>query len=110
LRNDPTDIYATPIVSLQDVKPTIADKAHELLMLLCTIPRVGICFPDAGWYVRSAGGKNDETRVKVFNPVLLRLLGGLNPMLDPKQRELVIGILEACPELVHSYVYWKTNE
>jgi hypothetical protein len=108
LRNDSKDINATPIAphSFDKEKPTIADKVHELMMMLCTIPRNGICFPDAGWYIRSTGGKTDDARaVKVFNPVLQRLLGGLNPVHDAKQRELVVGILEGCPELVQSYVH-----
>ncbi|KAH9963282.1 ribosome 60S biogenesis N-terminal-domain-containing protein [Russula dissimulans] len=92
---------------------TPADLAHHFLLAICTHPGVGVCFKDRGWYLReteedvglSLSG-NDETAPKnarIYNKILAQLLKTLKVNEDPRQQELALRIMTACPELVRGY-------
>jgi nucleolar pre-ribosomal-associated protein 1 len=91
-----------------------ADLAHHFLLAICTHPGVGVCFKDRGWYPREtedesklAHGENDEVAPKnarIYNKILAQLLKTLKVNEDPRQQELALRIMSACPELVSGYV------
>jgi nucleolar pre-ribosomal-associated protein 1 len=91
-----------------------ADLAHHFFLAICTHPGVGVCFKDRGWYPRETGddvvltqGGNDETAPKnarIYNKILAQLLKSLKVNEDPRQQELALRIMSACPELVCGYV------
>ncbi|KAJ2930741.1 hypothetical protein H1R20_g6371, partial [Candolleomyces eurysporus] len=96
---------------------TVADLVHHFLLAICTRPGVGLCFKDRGWYPRDVSGgdslfNEDEDdgassklkQPKLHNPTLLNLLKQLKPTDDPRQHELALKILSACPELVSPYL------
>jgi nucleolar pre-ribosomal-associated protein 1 len=71
---------------------------------------VGVCFKERGWYPREtvddvvfSRSKNDETTPKsarIYNKILAQLLKSLKVNEDPRQQELALRIMSACPELV----------
>ncbi|KAH9007194.1 ribosome 60S biogenesis N-terminal-domain-containing protein [Lactarius hatsudake] len=93
-----------------------ADLAHHFLLAICTHSGVGVCFKDRGWYPRETGDElkviqsdNDETAPKnarIYNKILSHLLKSLKVNEDPRQQELALRIMSACPELVS--VYWSS--
>ena len=109
-----------------------ADLAHHFLLAVCTHPGVGVCFKDRGWYPRETGddvvlsqGGNDMTASKsarIYNKILAQLLKSLKVNEDPRQQELALRVMSACPELVCGcvasfyyaphclikYSYWST--
>lgn len=89
--------------------------AHWFLIDILTIPGKGLCFRDQGWYPRSAEGETledyEDGKDKkggagsgVYNKVIrdvLRIIGGMALVGDEDgPGELVLKILESCPELV----------
>ncbi|KAI0052681.1 hypothetical protein FA95DRAFT_1483272 [Auriscalpium vulgare] len=89
-----------------------ADVVHHFLLAICTRPGVGVCFRDRGWYPRESeddlrfagGGEEDAPRSgRVFNKILANLMKGFKVNEDPRQQELALKVLSACPELVTSY-------
>ncbi|KAI9011983.1 ribosome 60S biogenesis N-terminal-domain-containing protein [Phycomyces nitens] len=88
-----------------------ADLAHKFLIDTCTVPGVGVCYRDAGWYPASTlaeGNTEDGVKgVKIQNRVLSKFILSLKPADDIRQQELLLKILAACPELIESY--WKTT-
>ncbi|CAG8444868.1 16777_t:CDS:10 [Acaulospora colombiana] len=96
-------------------KNIIADVVHRFLLSICCSPGVGICFRDLGWYpanTPSTPSHNTEKstidkKTRVHNVILSSFINSLNPAEDFRQRELLLRILEACPELVQ--VLEKTN-
>ncbi|KAI9466647.1 ribosome 60S biogenesis N-terminal-domain-containing protein [Lactarius psammicola] len=90
-----------------------ADLAHHFLLAICTHPGVGVCFKDRGWYPRETEDEskltqsgNDETAPKsarIYNKILSHLLKSLKVNEDPRQQELALRIMSACPELVSGY-------
>ncbi|CAG8541166.1 5541_t:CDS:2, partial [Dentiscutata heterogama] len=92
---------------------TVAGVVHKFLLSICCVPGVGICFRDAGWYSSSSQGffinstdkSKDNGKVKLYNIILSSFIKSLKPTQDLKQQELLLKILEACPELVH--VFWQ---
>ncbi|KAI9512767.1 ribosome 60S biogenesis N-terminal-domain-containing protein [Russula earlei] len=90
-----------------------ADLAHHFLLAICTHPGVGVCFKDRGWYPRETGedvglplGGNDETAPKsarIYNKILANSLKTLKVNEDPRQQELALRVMSACPELVCGY-------
>lgn len=73
---------------------------------------MGLCFRDRGWYPRDSDTDalvpvdGDETGTKsgkIFNKMLANILKGLQVNEDPRQQELALKILTACPELVAGY-------
>ncbi|KAH9180077.1 ribosome 60S biogenesis N-terminal-domain-containing protein [Lactarius sanguifluus] len=90
-----------------------ADLAHHFLLAICTHSGVGVCFKDRGWYPRETEDEakvtqsdNDETAPKnarIYNKILSHLLKSLKVNEDPRQQELALRIMSACPELVSGY-------
>ncbi|KAF5371676.1 hypothetical protein D9758_003519 [Tetrapyrgos nigripes] len=98
-----------------------ADLIHHFFLAICTRPGQGICFRDRGWYPPEVDG--DRTRVenldadeedntsqskgrgggRVYNKILANMLKTLKANEDPRQQELTLKILGACPELVAGY-------
>ncbi|CAG8441879.1 9449_t:CDS:10 [Acaulospora morrowiae] len=94
-------------------KNVVANVAHRFLLSICCNPGTGICFHDSGWYpanVSSTSSHNAEKSTnyrkdRVHNVILSSFIKILNPAEDLRQRELLLKILEACPELIQ--VYWQ---
>lgn len=96
-----------------------ADLAHHFLLAICTHPGVGVCFKDRGWYPREtedeskdAQGGNDETApnyARIYNKILSHILKSLKVNEDPRQQELALRIMTACPELVGGYVAYTNS-
>ncbi|QRW12827.1 nucleolar pre-ribosomal-associated protein 1 [Ceratobasidium sp. AG-Ba] len=94
-----------------------ADIAHHFLLALCTNPGSGICFRSKGWYPRPSGnpfedsvqsrsedGEDEMTKSGTsYNPLLSKFVRLLRPAGDPRQFELAVRILAACPDLVAPY-------
>ncbi len=74
---------------------SIADITHLFMKSMCMIPGQGICFRDSGWYPKSQDGS-----AQLNNPLLGKLISNLKVSDDLRQRELFLGIIDACPELV----------
>ena len=85
-----------------------ADLVHHFLLAICTHPGTGICFRDRGWYSRdteaSSAEREEEDSArkggKIYNKILSNILKKLEVNEDPRQQELALKILLACPELV----------
>ncbi|TFY53062.1 hypothetical protein EVJ58_g9659 [Rhodofomes roseus] len=94
-----------------------ADVVHHFLLAICTRPGVGICFKDRGWYPRDNSsddgvGLNAEDEAedtgskklsKINNKILANVLKTLKVNDDPRQQELALKVIAACPELVAGY-------
>ncbi|KAF8271677.1 ribosome 60S biogenesis N-terminal-domain-containing protein [Lactarius quietus] len=90
-----------------------ADLAHHFFLAICTHPGVGVCFKDRGWYQRetedeskdtqSGNGETAPKNSRIYNKILSHLLKSLKVNEDPRQQELVLRIMSACPELVSGY-------
>ncbi|KAF8905722.1 ribosome 60S biogenesis N-terminal-domain-containing protein [Gymnopilus junonius] len=100
----------------QEQEPQIpADLVHHFLLAICTRPGTGICFKDRGWYPRSSDsegtsegafegrGSRKGKGSRIYNKILANFVKTLKVNEDPRQQELVLKILEACPELVLGY-------
>lgn len=92
-----------------------AELVHHFMLALCTRPGVGICFKDNGWYSREDDRENfggddpianaqGPPRFKIYNKILAGVAKTLRLSDDPRQRELALRILKACPELVAGLV------
>ncbi|CAG8560992.1 3093_t:CDS:10 [Funneliformis mosseae] len=94
----------------------VANIVHRFLLSICCTPGVGICFRDAGWYpfnymnisLSDTDQHENEKQTKVHNIILLQFIKSLKPTQDLRQQELLLKILESCPELVKPY--WKTSK
>ncbi|KAK9471647.1 ribosome 60S biogenesis N-terminal-domain-containing protein [Dipodascopsis tothii] len=82
---------------------SLAEHVHRMLMDICTIPNLCICFADNGWYHPGTMG-GPETTFKVHNRVLLSFLKLLQPLHNEMHKELLLAILNACPELIAHYM------
>ncbi|KZT67038.1 hypothetical protein DAEQUDRAFT_694819 [Daedalea quercina L-15889] len=94
-----------------------ADVVHHFLLAICTRPGVGVCFKDNGWYPRDISGEDsagfgvqvnaDEVgprkHSRINNKILANVLKTLKVNEDPRQQELALKVLTACPELVAGY-------
>ncbi|KAH9916809.1 ribosome 60S biogenesis N-terminal-domain-containing protein [Fomitopsis serialis] len=95
-----------------------ADVAHHFLLAICTRPGVGICFKDRGWYPRDVNAEDSvglaavddaedfgsKKPSKINNKILANVLKTLKVNEDPRQQELALKVIAACPELVAGYV------
>ena len=90
-----------------------ADVVHHFLLAICAHRGIGICFADNGWYPRQDEGVRNAEDVagktrgkggKIFNKILSNVLRMLKVNEDPRQQELALKILSACPELVAGYL------
>lgn len=87
-----------------------ADLVHHFLLGLCSRPGFGICFKDRGWYPREQDVGENVTHddldspvqkgSKIYNKILSNILKTLKVNEDPRQQELALKIMAACPELV----------
>jgi hypothetical protein len=76
-----------------------ANILHHFLISLCTVPGVGICFHESGWYPPARISEEAQTE-RITNRILAKFIIILKPSDDLLQQELVLKILAACPELV----------
>lgn len=85
---------------------------HHFLLAICTHPSSGLCFRDRGWYPRDTDAttadlnevENSSAKTgKIYNKILANVLKTLQVNEDPRQQELALKILRACPELVAGY-------
>lgn len=76
-----------------------ANILHHFLISLCTVPGVGICFHESGWYPPARTSEEAQTE-RITNRILAKFITILKPSDDLLQQELVLKILTACPELV----------
>lgn len=82
------------------------------MLSICCTPGVGICFRDAGLYpfnfmkasFNASIDETNERQMKVHNIILFQFIKLLKPTQDLRQQELLLKILEACPELVKPLV------
>ncbi|CAO3683818.1 unnamed protein product [Rhizopus microsporus] len=98
-RNEPE-----PINSEETATP--ADIVHHFLISTCSVPDVGVCFRDTAWYPAIASTEDDKPS-RIHNRVLAKFILTLKPADDLRQQELLLKILNACPELVQEY--WKNT-
>ncbi|KAH9936862.1 ribosome 60S biogenesis N-terminal-domain-containing protein [Epithele typhae] len=107
-----TKIYDRNVPENSDAESIPADVVHHFLLALCSRPGVGLCFQDRGWYsretepeVNAAEGSQDGPLKgsKIYNKILANVLKTLRVNEDPRQQELALKILAACPELVAGY-------
>ncbi|KAH9887708.1 ribosome 60S biogenesis N-terminal-domain-containing protein [Cubamyces lactineus] len=109
-------IYERNVKEGPDPESVPADVVHHFLLALCSHPGVGLCFHDRGWYPREtdadqkvfadAEDRGDETAQKggrIYNKILANVIKTLKVNEDPRQQELALKILAACPELVAGY-------
>ncbi|CAG8450593.1 16464_t:CDS:10 [Cetraspora pellucida] len=105
--------YQTNDFEPPDSDKNVADVVHKFLLSICCVPGVGICFRDAGWYsyssprssINGTDKSKDSGKVKLNNIILSSFIKSLKPTQDLKQQELLLKILEACPELIH--IIWQ---
>ncbi|OJD40571.1 ribosome biogenesis protein urb1 [Diplodia corticola] len=107
--------------------------AHKFLLHACRSAEAGVLAPSSGWYPpgtdkepehgdHDAGDGNIDLgldslewydryqgRVTVRNGNLASFMQGLRPYANKLEQELVLAILEACPELFADYFFKKTN-
>ncbi|KAF8073491.1 ribosome 60S biogenesis N-terminal-domain-containing protein [Lyophyllum atratum] len=99
-------LYDRAIAEGDDPDAVPADLVHHFLLAICTRPGAGICFRDRGWYPRESDGDSsdqDPGRGKIYNKILGNILKSLKVNEDPRQQELALKIMAACPELVSGY-------
>jgi nucleolar pre-ribosomal-associated protein 1 len=102
-------LYDRAVSEDQELDLVPADLVHHFLLALCTRPGTGICFKDQGWYLRISDGDEkspqdgDELSMqrggKIYNKILANVLKTLKVNEDPRQQELALEIMTACPEL-----------
>ncbi|KAK2459367.1 hypothetical protein APHAL10511_008611 [Amanita phalloides] len=106
-------IYERTKLEDDDPEHVPADLVHHFLLAICSRPGVGICFKDRGWYAREQDTDEEmiqddldsapQKRSKIYNKILSNVLKLLKINEDPRQQELAIRIMAACPELVAGY-------
>ncbi|KAI9059024.1 hypothetical protein FKP32DRAFT_1761266 [Trametes sanguinea] len=109
-------IYERSTPEGSDPESVPADVVHHFLLALCTHPGTGLCFHDKGWYPREtdldqkglavAEERTDEGPQKsgrIYNKILANVVKTLKVNEDPRQQELALKILAACPELVAGF-------
>ncbi|KAI0637561.1 ribosome 60S biogenesis N-terminal-domain-containing protein [Trametes polyzona] len=111
-------IYERNVPEGSDPESVPADVVHHFLLALCSHPGTGLCFHDRGWYPREtdldqkAFGEADERADdsemthkggRIYNKILANVVKTLKVNEDPRQQELALKILAACPELVTGY-------
>ncbi|KAI1792498.1 ribosome 60S biogenesis N-terminal-domain-containing protein [Ganoderma leucocontextum] len=113
-------IYERNVPEGPDSESVPADIVHHFLLALCTRLGVGLCFHDRGWYPREIDtdqrgligtdehADNDARQKggRIYNKIIANVLKTLKVNEDPRQQELALKILAACPELVAGY--WPT--
>jgi hypothetical protein len=84
----------------------LSEKVRHFVMDVCIRPGNGICFEDRGWYPRhmATSEESELSDVFIYNHILYRLISQLRPIEIQFHRELIIKILEVCPELRAPYL------
>lgn len=104
--------------------------AHRFLLDVCRSADAGVLIPSSGWYPpgtdKEPEREDDDAnidlgldslewyeryrgRVIIRNPALATFLQGLRPYSNKLEQELVLAILESCPELFADYFFKKTT-
>ncbi|RDX51579.1 hypothetical protein OH76DRAFT_1554958 [Lentinus brumalis] len=111
-------LYERNVPEGSDPETVPADVVHHFLLALCSRPGVGLCFADRGWYPREtdeeqrsavdSGDGHTELDTaqkggKIYNKILANVVKTLKVNEDPRQQELALKVLSACPELVSGY-------
>ncbi|KAI0352520.1 hypothetical protein OH77DRAFT_1523331 [Trametes cingulata] len=110
-------IYERSAPEGPDPESVPADVVHHFLLALCTHPGVGLCFHDRGWYPRETDvdqkgfadspertdGEEAQKGSRIYNKILANVLKTLKVNEDPRQQELALKMLAACPELVAGF-------
>lgn len=111
-------VYERDVAEDGDLEHIPADVVHHYMLAICTRPGVGVCFKDRGWYPREldqeekvpentpeAPEEGSSRRIgRIYNKILANVLKMLKVNEDPRQQELALKILAACPELVAGLV------
>lgn len=110
----------------------VQDMAHEFLLFVCTTLDHGVLTAQTGWYPPGANSVRTDLyaedvddehivfdgltqsakyqgRVAVRNTTLAAFLQILRPYADTQQRELVLAIFDAAPELIADYFFKKKS-
>jgi nucleolar pre-ribosomal-associated protein 1 len=105
--------------------PDIVESAYQFLELACTSQKHGIVFKEHGWYPPgteeqvikedektghiSSNKKNQfekfKDRVPVRNTTLASFIQELKPWASIRERDLILAIFKAAPELVADYFF-----
>ena len=116
----------------EPIQTNVQDMAHEFLLFVCTTLDHGVLTSQTGWYPPGATSVRKDLyaedvgdehitvdgltqsakyqgRVAVRNTTLAALLQGLRPYADTQQRELVLAIFDAAPELIADYFFKKKS-
>ena len=116
----------------ESTQTTVQDLAHEFLLFVCTTLDHGVLTAQTGWYPPGATSvKTDlyakdvgdeyidldsltqsakyQGRVSVRNTTLAVFLQSLRPYADTQQRELILAIFDAAPELIADYFFKKKS-
>jgi nucleolar pre-ribosomal-associated protein 1 len=111
---------------------SVADIAHEFLILACTSMNAGVLVRQSGFYPRGVdpedileGDSGDayidlgldsiewmgsfSEKVPVRNTILSEFIQNLRPWASTKQGELLLSIFKAAPELFADYFYGKKD-
>ena len=110
---------------------SVDDLAHEFLIHVCTTPGIGALAPSQGWYppgadIEAVAEDSDSSgidmgldsvdwhskgrgKASVRNMSLSNFIQGLRPYANIRERELLLAIFRAAPELVADYFNKKSN-
>ncbi|TPX31859.1 hypothetical protein SmJEL517_g04918 [Synchytrium microbalum] len=89
--------------AVADQTATISDLVNTFLQHLCTQPGIGICHETNGWYPVQAEPGSTKNSGGIQNKTLSRFLNMLKPAEDAQQAQLLLDIMQACPELVSEF-------
>ena len=122
----------SPTQEVVEGESTVRRRAHELLLQICTSPKIGVLLPQSGWYPRGlkegnvdyAGSlveANDRQqqhvelpgrsweKMPVRNFRLATFVLTLRPYSDRLQGDLLLEIFNAAPELIADYFAKKSS-
>ncbi|KAF2396733.1 hypothetical protein EJ06DRAFT_516420 [Trichodelitschia bisporula] len=98
-------------VASDDSEPPLQDVVHEFMLLVCTSPAAGVIRPSTGWYPLGAD-QDEEVQYQsapIRNRALAEFLPTLRPYANDLERELMVSIFDAVPELVAHYFSRKST-
>jgi len=124
--------YDVPDEELIKANKSVDTVAHEFLVLACMSPELGVLNRQAGFYPRGIDPDDaedfdhDQTlldlgldsvewmdkftdKVPVRNTILSDFVQNLRPWSNAKQRELLIAIFSAAPELVAEFFFTRKS-
>ncbi|KAL2313799.1 Ribosome biogenesis protein Urb1 [Schizosaccharomyces pombe] len=80
---------------------SLCNLVHKFFVDACTVPGEGLCFVSNGWHLQK---KVDGQSKTIFNRVLQSFVFSLHVHTSTLQRELVLKILKACPDITASFI------